>query len=146
MAVETEAKPAAPKPRRAILSYGARERPAGGLEFWSWLFMRASAIVLLFLVVGHVLIMHLPAGGVGRIDFQFVAARWDSPVWRTWDWMMLSLGLLHGINGLRVLTLDYVRRPGWRVALNFVFGILGFTLFILGTVIVVTFNTANFAQ
>ncbi len=77
-----------------------------------WLFMRISGIVLLVLAVGHTLIMHLPADGVERVDYNFVADRWASPLWRTWDWMMLTLALIHGINGLRNVTLDYVRSPG----------------------------------
>ena len=118
-----------------------RVRPAaGGMEFWSWIFMRVSATVLLFLAVGHVLIMHIPHGGVSRVNFAFVATRWGSPFWRTWDWMLLTLALIHGINGLRVITLDYVRKPGWRVSLNFLYLIIGFTLFVLGTVIIVTFD------
>ena len=112
----------------------------GGFELWAWLFMRISGIVLLLLAVGHTLIMHLPGGGVDRVDFGFVAERWASPFWRTWDWMMLTLALIHGINGLRNITLDYVRQPGVRFALNMAYYVLGFTLLILGTVIVVTFD------
>ena len=100
----------------------------------------SAACVLLVLAVGHTLIMHLPSGGVDRVDFGFVAARWNSPFWRTWDWMLLTLALIHGINGLRNITLDYVRKPGLRFALNMAYYVLGFTLFILGTVIVVTFD------
>jgi succinate dehydrogenase hydrophobic anchor subunit len=51
-----------PSTTQAVPSYKAgRARPGGGAEFWSWIFMRVSAIVLLFLAVGHVLIMHIPA-------------------------------------------------------------------------------------
>ena len=50
-----------------------RERPLGGFELWAWLFMRISGLLLLILAVGHVLIMHLPGGGVSRIDFGFVS-------------------------------------------------------------------------
>lgn len=117
-----------------------RERPVGGFELWMWLFMRISGIVLLVLALGHTLIMHLPAGGVDRVDYNFVADRWASPFWRSWDWMMLSLALVHGINGLRNITLDYVRRAGVRFTANMVFYVLGFTLFVLGTIIVVTFE------
>ncbi|MEX1264986.1 MAG: succinate dehydrogenase hydrophobic membrane anchor subunit [Actinomycetota bacterium] len=117
-----------------------RERPVGGFELWMWLFMRISGIVLLVLAVGHTLIMHLPADGVERVDYNFVADRWASPLWRTWDWMMLTLALIHGINGLRNVTLDYVRKPGVRFTMNMVFYVLGFTLFVLGTIIVVTFT------
>ena len=120
-------------------TYG-RDRPIGGFELWMWLFMRISGIVLLVLAVGHTLIMHLPGEGVERVDYDFVADRWASPLWRTWDWMMLTLALVHGINGLRNVTLDYVRRPGVRFASNMVFYVLGFTLFVLGTIIVVTFQ------
>ena len=141
MSTTVERPPAAPQnePPRAGHTYG-RERPVGGFELWMWLFMRISGIVLLLLAVGHTLIMHLPSEGVERVDYSFVAERWASPFWRTWDWMMLTLALIHGINGLRNVTLDYVRRPGVRFAMNMTFYVLGFTLFILGTVIVVTFQ------
>jgi succinate dehydrogenase / fumarate reductase membrane anchor subunit len=137
MAVATRAEgpPAAREPR---------ERPGSGFELWSWLFMRISGIVLLFLAVGHVLIMHVMEEGVERVDFNFVADRWASPFWRTWDWLMLSLALLHGINGMRVIIQDYVRSPGARLAWNSVFVVVGFALFVLGTIIVFTFDPSAF--
>jgi succinate dehydrogenase / fumarate reductase membrane anchor subunit len=121
-----------------------RERPAGGYELGSWLFMRLSGILLLFLAVGHVFIMHVVGGGVERVDFKFVELRWQSPFWRTWDWLLLSLALLHGVNGLRVVVLDYVKRPGARFAMTWFFNVVGVILFALGTIIVFTFNPANF--
>jgi succinate dehydrogenase / fumarate reductase, membrane anchor subunit len=117
-----------------------RRRPAGRAEFAWWLFMRLSGVVLLVLAVGHVLIMHVGGSGIDRVDFGFVAVRWQHPFWRTWDWLMLSLALLHGVNGLRVITLDYVRRQGIRMAINWVWAITGLVLFALGTVVVFTFN------
>ena len=146
MAVETPTRsPSGSPPDRAggrDLRAG-RERPVGGFELWAWVFMRISGLVLLVLAVGHTLIMHLPDEGVGRVNFAFVALRWQSPFWRTWDWMMLTLALIHGINGLRNITLDYVRRPGLRFASNMVFYLLGFALFVLGTVIVLTFDPSK---
>ena len=130
-----------PQPPRGRIA--GRERPVGGFELWMWLFMRISGIVLLVLAVGHTLIMHLPADGVERVDYDFVADRWASPLWRTWDWMMLTLALIHGINGLRNITLDYVRKPGVRFGLNMGFYVLGFALFVLGSVIVVTFDPSD---
>jgi succinate dehydrogenase / fumarate reductase membrane anchor subunit len=142
MAVETTERPAAPAPKgRSILGHRAgRERPAGGLELWSWLFMRISGVVLLFLAVGHVLIMHVFDEGIDRVDFAFVQLRWQNPLWRSWDWALLSLGLIHGVNGLRVVVQDYVKTPGWRFAANMFFFTLGFLLFVLGSIVVFTFN------
>jgi succinate dehydrogenase / fumarate reductase, membrane anchor subunit len=148
MAVGTSqpAAPSPPGPRRRGLGPNrtGRDRPVGGFELWSWLFMRISGLLLLFLAVGHVLIMHVLDEGVERVDFQFVALRWQSPFWRTWDWALLTLGLIHGINGLRVVILDYVKRPGARFVLNWFFYVVGFVLFLLGTVIVVTFDPSQF--
>ncbi|HLA92557.1 MAG TPA: succinate dehydrogenase hydrophobic membrane anchor subunit [Actinomycetota bacterium] len=141
MAVQArEHAPAAPEGRAPSAYAGSRDRPAGGFELWSWLFMRISGLVLLVLAVGHVLIMHVLDEGVDRVDFGFVAARWGSPFWRTWDWALLVLALIHGINGLRVIVQDYVRWPGARLAVNMAFYVIGFVLFVLGTVVVFTFD------
>ena len=146
MAVGTRPQP--PAHRRDSIStrlpYRAgRESPGRGAEFWWWIFMRLSGIVLLVLAVGHVLIMHVMGGGVDRVNFGFVALRWQSPFWRTWDWLLLSLALVHGINGLRVISLDYMRRPGPRIAVNGFFAITGTVLFALGSLIVFTFNACR---
>jgi succinate dehydrogenase / fumarate reductase membrane anchor subunit len=54
--------------------------------------------------------------------------------------MLLSLALVHGVNGLRNITLDYVRPAGVRFAINMVFYTLAFALFVLGSVVVFTFD------
>jgi succinate dehydrogenase membrane anchor subunit len=141
VATTTEARPDPPlssKPPSA-----GRDRPIRGFELWTWLFMRISGIVLLFLAVGHVLIMHVFGTGVDRVNFAFIQLRWGSPFWKTWDWLMLVLALLHGVNGLRVIVLDYVRPAGARLAINSFFTILGAALMALGTIIVVTFDPAR---
>jgi succinate dehydrogenase / fumarate reductase membrane anchor subunit len=143
MAVDTQEHAAEPVGRRPSGRRAGRERPGAGFELWSWLFMRVSGIVLLFLAVGHVLIMHVIDTGVSRVDFEFVAVRWASPFWRTWDWALLVLALLHGINGLRIVVQDYVRWPGVRFAVNMLFAVTGFALFVLGTVIVFTFDPSD---
>ena len=144
MAVEAAERPPSMPPSRRPRGHGiGRERPVGGLELWSWLFMRISGVVLLFLAVGHVLIMHVLDGGVSRVNFGFVAVRWQSPVWRTWDWALLVLALIHGINGLRVIVQDYVKWPSARFAVNMLFYVVGFGLFALGTVVVFTFDPSR---
>ena len=142
MSATTEVRPAAPPPAGKPVGAG-RDRPSGRWELWTWLFMRVSGLVLLVLAVGHVLIMHVLGDGVDRVNFAFVALRWQSPFWRTWDWLMLSLALLHGVNGLRVISLDYIRRPGLRIAVNWVFNITGVILFALGSIIVFTFDPSK---
>jgi succinate dehydrogenase membrane anchor subunit len=141
MSATTDVRPAEP-PSGAKPVGGGRLRPSGRFELWTWLFMRISGLVLLFLAVGHVLIMHVLDEGVDRVNFAFIQLRWASPFWKTWDWLMLILALLHGVNGLRVITLDYVRPAGLRLAVNSFFSVLGAALMVLGTVVVVTFDPA----
>ena len=71
MALDTARRGAGP-PRgggdgTAALNRAGREAPPRkGAEFWWWVFMRVSGIVLVFLVIGHVLIMHVFGGGIER--------------------------------------------------------------------------------
>jgi succinate dehydrogenase / fumarate reductase, membrane anchor subunit len=141
MAVTTRPAGAAPGERRS--SY-TRTRPAsGGIELWTWFFMRISGIVLVVLVLGHFTIVHILGEGVDRVDFAFVSGRWASPFWQTWDWTMLFLGLLHGANGMKVVIEDYVRRDGARVALKSTLYVVTFVLLLLGTLIILTFDPAK---
>jgi len=143
MATHTDGRIEVQTPRGVLGTRGTRDRPSGGFELWAWLFMRISGVVLLFLAVGHVLIMHVLDEGIDRVNFEFVAVRWDDVFWQSWDWAMLSLALIHGINGLRVVVQDYVRPPGARFAVNMIFYTLGFILFVLGTVVVFTFDASR---
>jgi succinate dehydrogenase / fumarate reductase, membrane anchor subunit len=142
MSTTTDVHPVAPAPGARPPGHG-RDRPVRGFELWAWLFMRLSGIALLVLAVGHVLIMHVLDEGVDRVDFEFIQLRWASLFWKTWDWLMLVLALLHGVNGLRVIVLDYVRPDGVRAAINWTFWVIGAALMVLGTIVVVTFDPAD---
>ena len=117
----------------------AEARARGNLELYTWFFMRISGILLIFLVLIHVAIMHI-LNDIRDIDYDFVAARWLSPFWRTYDLLLLFLALLHGANGIRVIIDDYVRHRGWRVALLSVLYTVSFVLLIMGTMVIVTFT------
>ncbi|MGE5693810.1 MAG: succinate dehydrogenase hydrophobic membrane anchor subunit [Candidatus Sericytochromatia bacterium] len=105
-----------------------------------WLFVRLSGIVLVILVLGHLFVTLMMDDGVYRIDFNFVAARWDSPFWRVWDLLLLWLALLHGGNGMRVVIDDYARKDSTRRWLKGLLAVsMTFTL-VLGTYVLVTFD------
>ncbi len=121
------------------MSYGeGSSRPASGFELWSWFFMRISGLLLIFLVLGHLYIMHI-LNSVEIIDYNFVARRLANIGWRTYDWVMLALALFHGANGIRVIIDDYAHRPGWRTFWLTLLYVVTFILLVLGTVVLVTF-------
>ncbi len=116
-----------------------RPRPESGLELYAWLFMRISGVALLILVLLHLAIMHL-INNVEVINYHFVAVRYATPFWRTYDLVMLWLAMVHGLNGLRVIVDDYVTSRGWRVlAMGLVFT-AGVIFLALGSLVILTFQ------
>src|ERR1700712_4972798 len=122
-----------------------RQRPSSNrsktnFELYAWVFMRLSGLALIFLVLGHLLIMNILDGGVQRINFGFVAGRYASPFWRTWDLLMLWLAELHGTNGLRTVINDYAERPRTRFWLKTLLYCSAVLVVALGTLVIFTFD------
>ena len=113
-------------------------RTGRSFEAWSWLFMRLSGLALVFLALLHFAITHI-LNDVVATDHAFVSRRWAKPGWRVFDWSLLALALLHGLNGLRWIADDYVRRPGRRAAV--LWSLYGVTavLFAWGTFTILAF-------
>lgn len=109
-------------------------------ELYSWLFMRISGIILIFMVLGHLFIMNILDGGVQRINFAFVAGRWSSSYWQLWDLLQLWLAMIHGGNGLRTIINDYADRDVTRIALKGTLYISVVLIMVLGTVVILTFD------
>jgi len=119
-----------------------RSRSRTNFELYSWVFMRISGLLLVFRVLGHLLVMHVVDGGVERVNFAFVAGRWSSPFWRTWDLAMLWLAELHGTNGLRTVINDYAERDQTRFWLKMLLYVSTFLVVMLGTLVIFTFDPA----
>ena len=135
MSADTEpSSPALPAGR----SRGER-RPRQNFETWSWFFMRISGLILVFLALLHFAITHI-INDVVDTDAAFVNDRWANPLWRLFDWTLLALGLLHGVNGLRWIVDDYVRTPGKRAVVKSVLYTVTGTLFAVGTYTIVSYN------
>ena len=122
-----------------------RKRPSSNrsktnFEMYSWIFMRMSGLLLVVLVLWHLLIMNVLDGGVQRVNFAFVAGRWSSPFWRTWDLAQLWLAELHGTNGLRVIINDYAERDTTRFWLKMLLYASAFLVLLLGTLVIFTFD------
>ncbi len=120
--------------------YQRSTRARGNFELWSWLFMRGSGVVLLVLVFGHLFVNLMLGQGIKAIDFAFVAGKWSSPFWQTWDLVMLWLAELHGVNGVRTIINDYTERDSTRLVLKSLLALSAVLTLVLGTLVIFTFD------
>jgi succinate dehydrogenase / fumarate reductase membrane anchor subunit len=114
-------------------------RPESLLEVYSWIFMRVSGVVLVALALGHLAIMHL-VNNVDVINYDFVAHRFIGPFWRTYDFILLWLAMIHGLNGVRIMIDDYLIGRGWRTLALSVLAVVGVVFLTLGSLVIVTFQ------
>ncbi len=98
---------------------------------FSWLFMRVSALALIFLTLGHFAIQHV-FNDVHNLSLAFVQERWASLGWRVWDALLLGLALAHGLNGLRIVIDDYIVSRPWNQAVRWAILVVGSLLIIIG--------------
>ena len=109
-------------------------------ELWSWVFMRGSGVLLIALVFGHLLVNLVLGTGIKQVDFAFVAGKWASPFWQTWDLLMLWLAEIHGANGVRTIINDYAEKDSTRLVLKTLLFASAGLILVLGTLVIFTFD------
>ncbi|GAB3161506.1 succinate dehydrogenase, hydrophobic membrane anchor protein [Myceligenerans halotolerans] len=120
--------------------YRRKKTTRGNYELYSWVFMRASGVVLVVLVFGHLFVNLMVGDGVSAIDFAFVGGKWSSPFWQIWDLLMLWLAMIHGTNGVRTIINDYAERDVTRGVLKGLLYLAFTIVVVLGTLVIFTFE------
>jgi succinate dehydrogenase / fumarate reductase membrane anchor subunit len=118
----------------------SRRTTRGNWELYGWIFMRASGVVLIVLIFGHLFTNLVQGQGIKAIDFGFVAGKWASPLWQVWDLLMLWLAMIHGANGVRTIINDYAERDHTRLVLKLLLVVASVVVVVLGTLVIFTFN------
>ena len=132
MSAQTIADPRSP--------HTAPRRSGPNLEKWGWIYMRVSGVILVVLIFGHLFANLMVGEGIHGLDFGFVAGKLADPVWQWWDVAMLWLALIHGANGMRTVTNDYVTHAKLRRVLVWAIWLAAGFLILLGTLVVFTFD------
>ena len=133
------AAPTTDRGTRAATRGALTRKPKANFETWSWYFMRISGLILIFLALTHFAITHI-VNDVVETDAEFVGERWDNPLWRLFDWALLVLALIHGLNGVRWSIDDYVKSPARRAGIKAVLYTVTGALFAYGTLVIITFG------
>jgi succinate dehydrogenase / fumarate reductase membrane anchor subunit len=131
--------------QQTITPYGATSRPGPGATSWetfTWWFMRVSGVALIFLAIIHLLVMHI-INDVSATGYDFIAHRYANPFWRVYDLLLLTLALLHGLNGLRIVTDDYIKHQAVRLAVQSLVFLMAVTFWLTGTLTIITFHPGS---
>lgn len=117
----------------------ARDRSRNNAELAWWVFMRVSGLFLVFLVFAHVFVNNI-AINVATVDYNYVATRLAKPSVKVFDTFLLGLAMLHGVNGLRVVIGDNIRRPGLRFWIQVVLIVVSVGIFVAGVMTLWAFS------
>jgi succinate dehydrogenase hydrophobic membrane anchor protein len=98
--------------------------------FWPWLLQRVTAVVLIVGLGIHLVVNHLL--NIGELSFESIGGRLAGGFFATVDVVLLGAALLHGLNGLRMVLLDYGFSGEWRRVLDVALWVVGITAFIFG--------------
>ncbi|PFG36135.1 succinate dehydrogenase subunit D [Flavimobilis soli] len=120
--------------------YKRRKTTRGNFELYGWIFMRASGVVLVALIFGHLFVNLMAGDGIKAIDFAFVGGKWTSPFWQVWDLLMLWLAMIHGSNGVRTIINDYAEKDRTRGILKVLLYTAAVVVIVVGTLVIFTFE------
>jgi succinate dehydrogenase / fumarate reductase membrane anchor subunit len=106
-------------------------------ETIAWIFMRYSAILLIPLAFGHIILQDVIVG-VHAIDINYVDMRWGMIAWRIYDAGLLAFAFAHGINGLRQVLMDYIQNERTFRLVSWGLLIFWFAVTVVGSIALIT--------
>ena len=85
----------------------------------AWVWMRYSAVLLIPLIWGHVILQGVIAGA-DKTSLLTLNQHWSVIGWRVYDAFLLVFACAHGVNGLRQVLIDFVTSPTGRTVLTWI--------------------------
>ena len=131
----------------------------------AWLFQRVTAVLIFLLLGTHVFLYHYLIGpadwgydilGFGAADlarikadpnlvkYYSLAKVFANPLWKVFDVTLISVGTYHGFYGIKAIIDDWVTHDGWRAIAIWTVYLVGFILWVIGVVAVISFNPKLF--
>ncbi|MEW5747240.1 MAG: hypothetical protein AB1793_00420 [Candidatus Thermoplasmatota archaeon] len=113
---------------------------------WAWALQRLSAVLLIVFLAVHLYASHFmdvgsETGEEPLITFDEVSVRLDQLLYIVVDYGMLSMVLLHGLNGFRTVLFDFDMFVKRRKLIDVTLWVVGIATLIWGMVILLPFIT-----
>ena len=118
-----------PPPTTGRMRAGVIADSTGGM--WAWLFQRVTAVVLIVGLLTHLVATHL--FNLGHLSFLNIGDRLGSTFFVVIDVSLLAASIFHGLNGARMIVLDYgLETRASRRALSLFLWVFGSAVFVYG--------------
>lgn len=113
---------------------------------WAWFFQRVSAVLLVVFLAIHIYVAHFmgvgdESSGDTLITFSDVSVRLDQLIFIIVDYGMLSMVLLHGLNGFRTVIFDFDMFVKRKKLVDVTLWVVGIATLIWGIIILIPFIT-----
>ncbi len=113
---------------------------------WAWALQRLSAVLLVVFLAVHLYASHFmdvgsETGEEPLITFDEVSVRLDQLLYIVVDYGMLSMVLLHGLNGFRTVLFDFDMFVKRRKLIDVTLWVVGIATLIWGMIILLPFIT-----
>jgi succinate dehydrogenase / fumarate reductase membrane anchor subunit len=105
----------------------------------AWLLQRISAVILFVLLLFHFISYHFI--GKGHYPWKDVVEKMQSPWFNLLQFLFLVTALYHGLNGIWMVTEDYIHNKIWRMVIFSLIVFVGLSLFFIG--ILTIFKISN---
>jgi succinate dehydrogenase / fumarate reductase membrane anchor subunit len=107
----------------------------------AWLLQRVTAVILFILLIYHFAYYHFISKGI--YPWKEVVARMQSPWFNLLQFLFLSTALYHGLNGIWMVTEDYIHGKTWRMIIFSLILLVGFSLFFVGILTIFKIQTVK---
>jgi len=96
----------------------------------AWLLQRVSAIILFIILMYHFIFYHFISKGL--YPWKEVVTKMQSPWFNLLQFIFLLTALYHGLNGIWMVTEDYIHCKTWRMIIFSLLLLGGLALFFVG--------------
>lgn len=107
----------------------------------AWLLQRITAVVLFIILMYHFVFYHFISKG--NYPWEEVVAKMQSPWFNLLQFIFLLTALFHGLNGVWMVTEDYIHNKTWRMIVFSLILLGGLALFFVGILTVFKVQTVK---
>ena len=107
----------------------------------AWLLQRVTAVLLFIGLIYHFVNYHFISNGT--YTWKEVVARMQSPWFNLLQFVFLATALYHGLNGVWMVTEDYIHNRIWRMIIFSLILLVGMALFFVGILTIFKIQAMN---